>query len=100
MDLINYGFSVAFGMESGFAVLDESNKVIYNVQAGNPADWHSRNPHDYIDAKLLCHTLQATLPLPPDGTHFKIAFYLKDSLGSFARLSNDLEFENGYTILF
>ena len=99
MDFVNYGFSACFGLESGFAILDENNKVISTLKAGNPSEWHSRSPHDYSDARLLTHTLKATLPLPPDVTNCKIAFYLKDSMDSFARLSNRLSFENGYNIL-
>ena len=99
MDLVNYGFSACYNLESGFAILDENNSVVSSVKAGEPSDWHSRSPQDYDDARLLTHTVKAVLPISPDHASYKIAFYLKNSLGCFARLSNNMEFENGYNIL-
>lgn len=99
MDLVNYGFSACFTMESGFAILDVNNRVVSTVKAGEPSDWYSRSAQDYNDARLLTHTVKAVMSLPHESATYKIAFYLKNSLGSFARLSNNLEFENGYNIL-
>ena len=99
MDIVNYGFSACYGLESGFAILDGNNQVVSKIEAGNPSDWHSRSPQDYNDARLLTHNVRGVLPLPSEGTNFKIAFYLKNPLGSFARLYNDLEYVNGYNIL-
>lgn len=100
MDLVNYGFSACYELESGFAILDENNMVVSATKAGTPSDWHSRSPHDYNDARLLTHTVKATMRVPSGSTAYKIGFYLKNSMGSFARLSNDVEFENGYNILY
>ena len=99
MDLVNYGFSACYGLESGFAILDANNRVVSVIEAGNPSNWHSRLAQDYNDVRLLTHTINAVIPLPPEKATYKIAFYLKNSLGSFARLSNNIDFENGYNIL-
>ena len=99
MDLVNYGFSACHGLESGFAILDGDNKVVSSVKAGEPSDWHSRSAQDYNDARLLTHTVKAVLPLPPETKAYKLAFYLKNPIDSYARLSNDVAFENGYNIL-
>lgn len=42
LQLANYGFSVPFNMESGFAILDGGNRVVSPVSAGTPSGWHSR----------------------------------------------------------
>ena len=99
MDFVNYGFSACFELESGFVILDENNRVVSTNKAGTPSDWHSRSLQDYNDARLLTYTVKAKMPAPSGNATYKIAFYLKNSLGCFARLSNELEFENGYNIL-
>lgn len=64
LQLANYGFSVPFNMESGFAILDEENRVVSTVSAGTPSGWHSRNPADYTDAARLTHTISGRVSLP------------------------------------
>ena len=99
LTLNNYGFSAPYNLESGFAILDEHNNLVKSVKAGTPTNWHSRNPDNYNDAKLLTHTLKAKCPLPDKVGRYKIAFYLKNPLGVGAQLYNDIPFENGYNIL-
>lgn len=99
LSLNNYGFSAPYNLESGFAILDEHNNPVKTVKAGTPTDWHSRNPDNYNDDKLLTHTIKATCPLPDKAGRYKIAFYVKNPLNVGARLYNDIPFENGYNIL-
>ncbi len=47
------------------------------VKAGTPTDWHSRNPINYNDGKLLTHKVTANCPLPDKAGRYKLAFYLK-----------------------
>lgn len=96
--LCNYGFSAAFNMRSGFAILDENNKVVSTVAAGDPEKWYSRDP-DYSKFGQLTHTVSASLKLPTKSGKYKLAFYLKNDRGDFARVANDIETVNGYQIL-
>jgi len=97
LDLINYGFSLPFGMKSGFAFLDENDNAISSVYAGEPTDWHSRDPLDYSNGNSIIHTIKAGLPVSEKAC--KIAFFLENESGCKARLSNDIEFLNGYNVL-
>lgn len=100
MPLCNYGFSAAFNLESGFAILDKNNKVVSSVKSGSPEKWYSRNPDNYYgDARQLTHTLKANMKLPAAHGQYKLAFYLKNSLGQFARVSVQTDMVNGYHIL-
>ena len=99
LSLNNYGFSAPYNLESGFAILDENNNPVKTVKAGTPTDWHSRNPINYNDGKLLTHKVTANCPLPDKAGRYKLAFYLKNPLGVGAQLANDIPFENGYNIL-
>jgi len=94
----NYGFSAAFNMRSGFAVLDANNKVVSTVAAGDPSKWYSRNT-DYSKAGLLTHNISASMKLPSQSGKYKLAFYLKNDRGEFARIANNVETANGYQIL-
>lgn len=96
VNLKNTGFSAAFNMQSGFAILDEDGNVISTASAGDPASWLSTDPNTN---EQLTHTVAATLRLPETVGTYQIAFYLKNSAGTGARLANDLPFVNGYTIL-
>ncbi len=87
----NYGFSPVFNMESGFAILDETGNVLSTVAAGDPTRWLSE---DQVPYKLT-----AELELPQQSGSYRLAFYLRNSAGTGARLANDLEFINGYTVL-
>ncbi|MEG1887732.1 MAG: DUF4832 domain-containing protein, partial [Oscillospiraceae bacterium] len=99
MTLINYGCSAAFNMNSGFAILDENNKVVSSVGAGDPSKWYSRSPSDYSDSKLLKHNMAAKMKLPSKSGHYKIAFFMKNNLDDFARLGNKVDFVGGYNVL-
>ena len=75
-------------MESGFAILDEENRVVSTVSAGTPSGWHSRNPADYTDAARLTHTISGRVSLPNEHGRYRLAFYLKDTAGNPARLGS------------
>lgn len=100
LELVNYGFSVPFGMEeSGFALLDSEGGLISETPAGAPLTWHSRNPEDYGDARLLTHTVEASIPLPEAKGTYTLAFYLRNSMGTGARMGNTEPFAHGRTFL-
>lgn len=98
--LINYGFSAAFNLKSGFAILDENNKVVCEVPAGNPETWNSRNPEDYSDAALIEYSIGSEVTLPKQSGKYKVAFYLKNSADTGARLNNDMPYSDGYSVFY
>lgn len=100
MSLINYGFSAAFNLESGFALLDSEGNVISEVTAGEPQKWYNRNPEDPYSSNVLTHSISALLDAPKKAGEYKIAFYLRNTMGTYARLSNKLDTTNGYNILY
>ncbi len=103
----NYGFAAPFFLESGFAVLDSKYEVVSEVNAGNPEEWISL-PADYyvtertssVQDDIIQYNVSAELTLPEESGKYYIAFYLKNSAGSYAGLSNDLTYENGFNILY
>ena len=99
MSLKNYGFSAAFNLMSGFAVLNSDNKPISTVQVGEPSKWYSHSPTDHMDTEVPVYELEGKLKLPSEQGNYKIAFFLKNTLEDFARLGNQLPFENGYNVL-
>ena len=99
MNLKNYGFSAAFNLESGFAILDENNKVVSETVVGDPASWHSTDPNNYSDRTQLTHNITAKMVLPKTEGTYKIAFFLRNKLGQTARLDNTVEYSDGYNIL-
>ena len=99
MDLKNYGFSAAFNLESGFAILDENNNVVSEIVAGNPETWYSTNPQNYSDRVQLTHNITANMNLPTNAGTYKIAFFLRNDLGQTARLDNLIEYADGFNIL-
>lgn len=99
MSLVNHGFSAAFNLESGFALLDESNQVVTTIKAGEPSGWHSRSPEDYLDNTLPIYKLKGVLNLPKKSGKYKLAFYLRNQLGHSARIANRIEFINGFNVL-
>ncbi|MBO7218112.1 MAG: DUF4832 domain-containing protein, partial [Clostridia bacterium] len=99
MTFKNYGFAAAFNMMSGFAILDSDNNVVSEVAAGDPKTWYNRNPDDPYSSLALTHNITAELNgITKKGT-YKLAFYLKNTMGTFARLSNKIDTANGYNIL-
>lgn len=99
LDLKNYGLSAAFHMRSGIAILNSENKVVSEVEAGTPADWHSHDPHSYLSTTVLSHTIKADLKLPSKKGFYKVAFFLNNTMDDYARLSNNVEYINGYNVL-
>lgn len=99
MTIENRGFSAAFNLESGFAILDANNKVVSTVKCGKPETWYNRNPSNYQDGKQLSHKLSTKVQLPNKAGHYKLAFYLKNSLNRYARISIDTNVVNGYHVL-
>lgn len=100
LSLINVGFGAAFNLKSGFAVLDEDDNVVIEVGAGKPSEWYSTSPKNCYDRTLLCHNLTTALKLPESKGNYRLAFYLKNTMGQFARLANELDYVNGYNILY
>lgn len=98
LSLVNYGFSAAFNLESGFAVLDDNDRIISEVAAGDPSTWYNR-PVDYATAVSLQHRLTAEIILPKQSGTYRLAFYLRNSQKTYARVANDLPVINGYTVL-
>lgn len=98
LTLVNYGFSAAFNLESGFAVLDDNDRIISEVAAGDPSTWYNR-PVDYATAVSLQHRLTAEIILPKQSGTYRLAFYLRNSQKTYARVANDLPVINGYTVL-
>ncbi len=99
MSLQNYGFSAAFNLKSGFAILDKDNKVVSEVFAGDPTKWHSSDPKNYSDRTLLTHKVETTMKLPKKSGTYKVAFFVRNNLGQTVRLDNSVEYKNGYNIL-
>ncbi len=99
MSLQNYGFSAAFNIKSGFAILDEDNNVVSEVYAGDPSTWHSSDPKNYSDRTLLTHNVTASMKLPKQSGTYKVAFFARNNLGQTVRLDNTVEYKNGFNIL-
>lgn len=96
----NYGFAAAFNMHSGFAILDENYNVVSAVAAGDPHTWYNRDPDNAASTEVLNHTVSAELdPVTKKGT-YHIAFYLKNTMDTYAAISNDIGHENGFNILY
>ena len=101
MNLKNYGFSAAFNLESGFAILDENYNIISETVAGEPNKWYSRDPFEPSSTEALEHSVQGKLAAPTASGKYYVAFYLKNTMDDFAMLSNrELGFEKGYNILY
>lgn len=98
--LINYGFSAAFNMNSGFAVLDSEGNLVSSFPAGDPETWNSRDPENYADASPIEYTVSSDILLPEAAGEYQLAFYLQNSAGTGARLNNDLTYSNGYSVFY
>lgn len=110
LNLTNYGFSAAFNITSGFAVLDENNKVVSFTEAGDPSTWYSRTPgsaakymtsgfNTFPNKELLSHDVSAKITLPDKAGKYKIAFYAVSTNGQPVYFVNNMEVVNGYHIL-
>ena len=110
VSLTNYGFSAAFNIESGFAVINSEGKVLTSVKAGDPASWHSRTPGaaadrdsngfiGFSDKTRLTHEVSAKLPLPKEPGSYHLAFYARSTNGRFVNFGNNMTVINGYHVL-
>ena len=104
LTLKNYGFAAAFTLESGFAILDENYNLVTSVKAGNPDTWYSHDPENYLSDVVLEHSIETEISAPDDGKTYYLAFYLKNNMGQYAKLSNDNEsipfVGDGYNVLY
>ncbi len=98
--LKNFGFAAPFNLESGFALLDENYKPVSSVKGGTPEEWYSHAPDNSETTVALLHSASAKLKIPSKSGKYYIAFYLKNTMNDCARLSNKLDFINGYNILY
>ena len=96
----NYGVSAAFNLKSGFAILDENYEPVTEVEVGDPRTWYSHDPDDWKSTEVLDHSLSAELDAPTTSGTYHVAFFLRNSQGTGAQLSNDVVFENNYNILY
>ncbi len=107
LDIKNYGFSAAFCMNSGFAVLDSKYNLVTSVEAGDPEKWYGLAPDYYTTERnssvledLITYNISADLALPSEAGKYHIAFYLKNDMNDFACVANDMTYEgDGYNIL-
>lgn len=100
VELVNYGFSAAFHMQSSLVILDEKGKIVSEVKAGDPESWNSRNPEDYNDGKLLTHYINGKIDLPDSSGKYSLAVRLCNSEGTGARFGNNLRYSNGCTVIY
>ncbi len=108
LNLKNYGFSSAFCLKSGFAILNDKYEVVSTVEAGDPEKWYGLAPDYFMTERtssvlgdLLTHTVSADMTLPSESGKYYIGFYLKNDMEDFACLSNDMPYEgDGYNILY
>ena len=110
VNLTNYGFSSAFNITSGFAVLDKNNKVVSFVKAGDPTEWHSRKLGakatyktmgftGFADDTLLSYDVSGSVTLPKTKGTYKIAFCAFSTDGNPVYFANDMDVINGYHVL-
>ena len=100
MSFKNYGMAAAFNLISGFAILNEKYEVVSEVAAGTPSTWYSHDPENYRSNVALEHSISASLDAPTAAGKYYVAFYLKNTMGVGAKLSNKLDFENECNILY
>ena len=110
LNLTNYGFSAAFNIESGFAILDENDNVVSYIKAGNPKEWYSREigtkgeyTHQgfvkFEKSNPLTHDVSAKLTLPETAGKYKIAFGAFSTNDKPVYFANEMNVINGYHIL-
>jgi hypothetical protein len=110
VNLTNYGFSAAFNIESGFAILDENDNVVSFTKAGDPKKWYSRKngtkgeyTHQgfvkFEKSEPLTHDISANLTLPETAGKYKIAVGAFSTNGNPVYFANEMQIANGYHIL-
>lgn len=97
--LKNYGFSAAFRMQSGFALLDERFDPLIEASCGDPETWVSHDPEDPRSVAVPTYTLTACLPRPADARPVYAAFYLRNALSCYASVANAVPTVGGYVLL-
>ena len=100
MDFKNYGFSAAFNLKSGFAILNEKYEVVSEIEVGDPTKWYSHDPENWRSTEVLNHNISAELDAPIESGVYYVAFFLRNTQGVGAQLSNEVSFENNYNILY
>ena len=96
----NYGFSAAFNLASGFAILDDKFNVVSEVKAGDPTKWYSHDPENWRSTEVLNHSVSAELTAPTESGVYYVSFFLKNTQGMGAQLSNNVQFENNQNLLY
>ncbi len=97
--LQNLGYTAAFNLRSYIELLDKDGNAVIYCEVGNPEEWYGTNPESYNDREILSYNIKAEFSNIPNGS-YKVAFVMKNKLNQFARLDNDICFENGKNILF
>lgn len=87
LTLKNYGLSAAFNLESELVILDGDNNIVSRTSVGKPSEWYGTN------------TVTCTPDIPAVPGNYKIVLCIKSKSGAFARLDNNIPFENGCNIL-
>ncbi len=100
MSFKNYGFSAAFNLTSGFAILNDKYEVVSEVNAGDPTTWYSHDPENWKSTEVLQHSIKAELEAPTEPGVYYVSFYLKNTQGTGAQLSNNVQFENDQNLLY
>ena len=100
MEFKNYGFSAAFNLKSGFALLNDKYEVVSEVEVGEPTKWYSHDPETPKSTEVLNYSLSAELDAPTSSGKYYVAFYLRNLQGVGAQLSNEVQFEENYNILY
>lgn len=98
LTIANDGFAAGFHLHAGFALLDRSGRLLCECPAGEPAQWRAAQPGGAGEAPR--YEAAAWLPLPEQSGEYRLAFYLRNSAGQYARLANEVEVEGGYHILY
>lgn len=100
MDFKNYGFSAAFNLKSGFAILDEKFNPVTEIEVGDPTKWYSHDPENWQSTVVLDHSISGEFSAPTTSGTYYVAFFLRNTQGVGAQLSNEVQFENNYNILY
>ena len=100
MGFKNYGFSAAFNLKSGFAILNDKYEVVSEVEVGDPSKWYSHDPENWKSTEVLSYNLSGELDAPSESGTYYIAFFLRNTMGMGAQLSNEVTFEKECNILY
>ena len=79
--------------------LDKDGNVISETESEGFADWQPWDPVMGSRGVAMDHKISSKLTIDCDSKGCKIAFFLRNSAGSYAMLANDITVINGYHIL-